>query len=94
VLLAEERPESGFLSPLAHGGTGVLLHLHVDDVDAIAARATAAGATLLRPPADESHGERQCKLRDPFGHEWLLGQDIGLVSPEEMQRRLDEGHGG
>jgi uncharacterized glyoxalase superfamily protein PhnB len=35
-----------------------------------------AGAVILREPADQSHGERQCRLRDPFGHEWLLGHPI------------------
>lgn len=40
------------------------------------ARAVAAGATVLREPADQEHGERQCRIRDPFGHEWLLGHQI------------------
>jgi PhnB protein len=91
VMLADEFPEHGILSPLAFGGTGTTLHLHVDDVDAIAARAAEAGAVILRPPADQGHGERQCRLRDPFGHEWLLGHEIERVSQEEMQRRLDAG---
>lgn len=94
VMMAEEGPDEGFPSPLSLGGTSVLLHLHVDDVDAIAARAAEAGATILRPPRDEMHGERQCKLRDPFGHEWLLGADIATVTPEEMQQRLTEERGG
>lgn len=94
IMMAEESVEAGFLSPLALGGTSVVLHLHVDDVDAVAARAVEAGATILRPPRDEMHGERQCKLRDPFGHAWLLGADIGLVTPEEMQHRLTEAGGG
>jgi hypothetical protein len=38
-------------------------------------------------PKDEFYGERCCRLRDPFGHEWMLGQHIEDVSPEEMQRR-------
>ncbi|HET7241250.1 MAG TPA: VOC family protein [Gemmatimonadales bacterium] len=77
IMLADEYPELGILSPLAHGGTGTTLHLHVDDVDALAADAVRAGATMVRAPADYDHGERQCRIRDPFGHEWLLGQDLG-----------------
>jgi PhnB protein len=88
LMLADEHPEYGILSPLAFGGTGTTLHLHVDDVDALARRAAEAGATILRPPANEPHGERQCRLRDPFGHEWLLGHEIESVPPEEMQRRF------
>jgi uncharacterized glyoxalase superfamily protein PhnB len=77
IMLADEYPELGILSPLAHGGTGTALHLHVDDVDVLAADAVQAGATMVRAPADCDHGERQCRIRDPFGHQWLLGHDLG-----------------
>ena len=79
TLLADEHPEYGIQSPLAFGGTGTTIHLHVDDVDSLTARALEAGATVLRPPADQGHGERQARLRDPFGHEWLLGHEIEAV---------------
>ena len=64
------------------------LHLLGDDVDTLTVRAVEAGATVLRPPADEGHGERQAKVRDPFGHEWLLGHQLEARSPEEIQRRF------
>jgi uncharacterized glyoxalase superfamily protein PhnB len=50
-------------------------------------RAVAAGATMVMPPTDQFYGERSCRLRDPFGHAWLLGHSIEKVDPEEMQRR-------
>ena len=78
VMLADEHPEHGILSPLAFGGTGTTLHLHVRDVDALTRRAADAGATVLRAPEDQGHGERQSRLRDPFGHEWLLGHPIKM----------------
>lgn len=82
LMLADEHPEAGIRSPLAYGGTGVTLHLHVGDVDALTRRAADAGATVLRPPADQGHGERQSRIRDPFGHEWLLGGPLaGDESP-------------
>ncbi|MCW9705497.1 VOC family protein [Fodinibius salsisoli] len=90
IMLAGEYPEYDIHSPRHYGGTGVRIHLHVDDVDSLAQRAVDAGAEMLREPTDEPHGERQCKLRDPFGHEWLLGHSIEEVSPEEMQRRFTE----
>jgi uncharacterized glyoxalase superfamily protein PhnB len=77
IMLADEYPDLGILSPAAFGGTGQVLHLHVDDVDSLAGRAVHAGATMVREPTDYDHGERQCRLRDPFGHEWLLGHEIG-----------------
>jgi PhnB protein len=73
IMISDEYPEVGIRGPLHWGGTPVRLHLHVDDVDGLAQRAQAAGATILRGPRDEAHGERQCLLRDPWGHEWLLG---------------------
>src|SRR5687767_14587668 len=67
LMLADEHPEYGILSPLAFGGTGTTIHLHVDDVDDLARRAADAGAAILIGPADQAHSERQCRLRDPFG---------------------------
>lgn len=87
IMLADEHPDHGILSPLAYGGIGTRIHLHVANVDALAKGAVEAGATILMPPTDQPHGERQCRLRDPFGHEWLLGHEIEKVSHEEMQRR-------
>lgn len=89
LMLADEHPEHGILSPLAFGGTGMTLHLHVDDVDALTQRAADAGARVLRAPAEQGHGERQSRLRDPFGHEWLLGHQVDDVSPEEIRRRFE-----
>jgi PhnB protein len=62
---------------------------HVDDADEVMRRAVAAGATVVRPATDEFYGERSGRVRDPFGHEWLIGHHIEDVSPEEMQRRYD-----
>ena len=87
VMLADEYPELGILSPAAFGGTGLTLHLHVDDADALAARALRAGATMVREPADYDHGERQCRVRDPFGHEWLLGHEIGKAAVDHVPVR-------
>ena len=79
----------GAVSPDTLGGTAVTLHLATDTVDADVARAVAAGATLLRAPADQSFGERTATLTDPFGHRWMLSQTIEVVSPEDMQKRWD-----
>lgn len=89
LMIADEFPELGFKGPLAYGGTGMTLHLHVDNADAMAQRAVEAGATMVREPKDEFYGERSCRLRDPFGHEWMLGHSIEEVSAEEMQRRYN-----
>jgi PhnB protein len=87
LMLADEYPEHGIVGPQALGGTTIAIHLHVDNVDAVMQQAADAGGTILRPLEDHFYGERSGTLRDPFGHEWLLGQQIESVSPEEMQKR-------
>jgi PhnB protein len=90
VMLADEHPEWGAVSPDSLGGTPVSLHLSVADADAAAERAVAAGATLLRPVEDQFHGNRSGMIADPFGHKWMISQQTETVSPEEMQRRYEE----
>ena len=90
VMLSDEYPEYDILGPKRIGGTSVSIHLHVDDADAMIARALEAGAQLVRDAKDQFYGERSGSVRDPFGHEWLIGHNIEDVSPEEMQRRYDE----
>jgi len=87
IMLADEFREHGVLGPRSLGGTTISIHLHVNDVDGAYARALAAGATAVRPLQDQFYGERSGTLRDPYGHEWLLGGHIETVTPEEMQRR-------
>lgn len=90
IMVSEEFPEMGIHAPGPDATTYSCIHLHVDDADAVAARAVEAGATLLRPLQDQFYGERSGMIRDPFGHEWLLGHSLEELSPEEMQRRYDE----
>jgi PhnB protein len=87
LMLSDAFPEWGLTAPPGDTDIGASVHLHVDDCDAAVAAATAAGATLLMPPTDQFYGERSARLRDPFGHTWLIGHSIETVSPEEMQRR-------
>ncbi len=88
LMLSDEYPEHDILGPQSLGGTGTSIHLHVVNADAVADRAVAAGATLVREPMDQFYGERSCSIRDPFGHEWSVGQEIEKVSHEEIQRRF------
>jgi PhnB protein len=90
IMLSDEYPQHGISGPRTLNGTTFSLHLHVDDVDAAFARAVEAGATIVRPLQNQFYGERSGTVRDPFGHEWLLGGHIEDVTPEEMQRRYTE----
>jgi PhnB protein len=87
VMLCDPFPEYGIDAPQANRPISCTIHLHVDNADEMGARAVEAGATMTMPPTDQFYGERSCRLRDPFGHSWLIGHSIEKVTPEEMQRR-------
>jgi len=87
LMLSDEYPEEGVQSPATLGGSPVAIHLYVADVDALAARAVAAGAKLTRPIEDQFYGDRSAILLDPFGHRWFFATRKEDVSVTEMQRR-------
>jgi PhnB protein len=89
VMMADEFPDMGFLSPQAIGGSPVTIHVYVKDVDALAERAIAAGAISLRPVADQFYGDRSGTFKDPFGHIWNFATHKENVSKKEMQKRFD-----
>jgi PhnB protein len=72
----DENPPAQNMSPQSLGGTTVRLNLIVDDPDALAAQAVAAGATELFPVADQPYGMRQGRVVDPYGHHWLIGKRL------------------
>ena len=90
LVLADEFPEYGIRSARAIGETPVTIHLHVDDSDAVIAKALTAGAIVEREPKDQFFGERSGTILDPFGHRWNIGHSIEKVSPEEMQARYSK----
>ena len=91
VMLVDEMPECGALGPKSLKGTPVTIHLYVEDVDAVVARAVAAGAKVTMPLADMFWGDRYCKLEDPFGHHWSVATHKRDVGPEEMEQAMQNG---
>ena len=90
IMLADESPEMGFQGPEAVGGTPVSLVIYIEDVDAVFARALAAGATETKPLKDQFYGDRSGTITDPFGHVWTISTHKEDVSPEEMDKRMKE----
>ena len=90
IMLADEFPEFGSLSPQSSGGSGTGLHIYIEDVDSAFDRAVKAGATVEMPVADMFWGDRYGKLRDPFGHKWSIGTHKADLSMEEMKKGMDE----
>jgi uncharacterized glyoxalase superfamily protein PhnB len=90
VMLVDEMPEWGALGPKSLKGSPVTIHLYVDDVDAVVARAVKAGAKVTMPVADQFWGDRYGKLEDPFGHHWSVATHVRDVSMEEAQKAMRE----
>ena len=90
VMLVDEMPEWGALGPKSLNGSPVTIHLYVDDVDAVVARAVKAGAKVTMPVADQFWGDRYGKLEDPFGHHWSVATHVRDVSMEEAQNAMRE----
>jgi PhnB protein len=90
IMLSDEFPEYGALSPLSSGGTGMGLHIYVDGVDAAFDRAVKACAQVEMPVTDQFWGDRYGKLKDPFGHKWSIATHTKDMSSDEMKRSMDE----
>jgi PhnB protein len=88
VMLADEFPDMGFSAPGTVGGTPVILHMYVENVDRLFAKAIKNGATAQRPVQDQFYGDRSGTFQDPFGHLWSVSSQIEKLSTKEMMRRM------
>ncbi len=87
IMVADEFPQMGAISPRSLGGTAVGLAVYVENVDAVYNRAIGAGATLISALKDQFYGDRSGTLQDPFGHRWTISTHTEDVSPEELAKR-------
>jgi uncharacterized glyoxalase superfamily protein PhnB len=88
LMLVDESPEWGLLGPKALKGSPVVIHLYVEDADAVVARAVAAGAKVTMPLADMFWGDRYGQLEDPFGHRWSVATHTRDLQPEEIRQAM------
>jgi PhnB protein len=86
VMLADEQPQVGAVAP-APNAHSTSIHLYVEDVDAVFARALALGAKACRPVSDQFYGDRSGVLTDPFGHVWGIATHKEDLTLEEIGRR-------
>ncbi|MFN3232203.1 MAG: VOC family protein [Alphaproteobacteria bacterium] len=89
-MIGEEYPDMDIKSPATLGGSPLTLVLYVDDVDAVTADAAARGATVLAEPEDQFHGDRTARIRDPFGHIWMLATMLEDVDDVEVVKRFNK----
>lgn len=89
VMIADENPQWGNMSPETLGGSPVTLNVLVDDPHVTVAKAEAEGGKALTPVSDHFYGFRSGRVQDPFGHIWIVSKMLEELSPGEMQRRMD-----
>ncbi|MCF4165388.1 VOC family protein [Zavarzinia compransoris] len=94
VMLADPHPEMGAVAPVKGAGSAYTLMFYCPDVDAVVAKAEAAGAEVRSPAEDKFYGDRMATLADPFGHVWHVSTHIEDVDPEELSRRAAAMYGG
>ncbi len=82
LMMADEFPEIGVVSPLTQEGSSVAFVVEVPDVDATFAHAVREGATAEREPSDQFHGSRTGWLKDPFGHRWSISTSLDALGHE------------
>ncbi|HET7215304.1 MAG TPA: VOC family protein [Terriglobia bacterium] len=87
IMLADEFPERNIRGPESLGGTPVMIHLYIKDVDTVAKRAVAAGAKEIRPVENQFYGDRSGMFADPFGHQWNISTHVEDVPAEEVVKR-------
>jgi PhnB protein len=90
IMLADENPAFGSVSPQAIGGSATGLHIYVEDVDSAFDRAVKAGAITEMPVADMFWGDRYGKLKDPFGHKWSIATHKSDLSAAEMEQGMED----
>ncbi len=74
----------------SYEGSSCALHVEVSDCDALHGRAVGAGATSMAPPTDQPHGARSATIVDPFGHRWMLSQQLSAPTSAEISAAYDD----
>ena len=86
-MVVEENDVHG-LSPLALGGVSSFLQIYTGDVEAMTEEAVKAGAKLLSPITLQFSGARTCKIKDPYGHHWILSTQVENLTEAQLQKRF------
>jgi PhnB protein len=83
--VSDEFPEYSAYCPLHYNGTTAKFIIYSKDCDkALAKCMSAGGAQVLMPATDQFWGERTCKIRDPYGHEWCFTQTLKVMSQRQL----------
>ena len=90
LMIESEWPQVANRAPSSDGSSPVVLYLYVENVDETVARAEAAGARILMPPANQFWGDRTAWIIDPSGHVWTAATRVEEPTEDERKARLAE----
>jgi PhnB protein len=88
--LGEPMPDYGLVAAPAGDQDCYSMGLYCPDVDAVVARAEAAGAAIREAPSTFVSGDRFASIRDPFGVRWSIMTRVEDLSEEGCARRVAE----
>ena len=88
--LGEPSPEYHLAAQSTTDDACFSIALYCPDVDALVARAVAAGAVVREPVTDFVSGDRYGSIRDPFGVRWSIMTRIEDIPDSESARRVEE----
>ncbi|MET9320928.1 VOC family protein [Streptomyces sp. NPDC003038] len=88
IIISDEIPEMGILSPKTAGGTPVTVWIQVPDSETVFDKAVKAGCKPTFPMTTMPYGDRAGGFTCPYGHNWFIATHIEDVSPQEIQRRM------
>ena len=86
IMVSDEHPESGALSPMSSGGSPVRIFLYVRNADNFVGRAVAIGAKLRDLVDETASGDRAGSVEDPFGHIWQVATPRRTQPAEDIQQ--------
>lgn len=90
IMLADDCPETEAQAPETLSGVNSYMHLYVEDSETMFKRALEKGATEVRPLKTMFYGDRAGTVKDPFGYYWTISTHVEDVSPEEIEKRINE----
>jgi len=90
VMICDEFPEMGCVSPEKIGGSSVSMFVYVEDVDAAHKKALEAGCKEKMPCTNTFWGDRHSQVADPFGYSWSLSMHVEDLPAAEMKKRQEE----
>lgn len=88
--LGEPSPEYHLAAQSKTDDACYSIALYCPDVDALVARAVAAGAVVREPVTDFVSGDRYGSIRDPFGVRWSIMTRIEDLPDAESARRVEQ----